>query len=208
MSVQTEIKNANDTNDDVEMKTFKIDPMKHAAFTDGGAHPNNKSDKSIAGYASTFVSGPLNDTRIYGNLCNKEHNASNIRAEGMAIVRTLELVNKSKEPWDEFDIITDCKFWVDMLERYMPKWSSTKFKSQSNPDLTMRLWRVWNSIGKKGTVRILHMNSHGKSGWNKYPEGSYEKYCYEQNDYVDKLCNYARLDMDKGEEIIDMVEYD
>jgi ribonuclease HI len=190
------------------MKTFKIDPMKHAAFTDGGAHPNNKSDKSIAGYASTFVSGPLNDTRIYGNLCNKEHNASNIRAEGIAIIRTLEIVNKSEDPWNEFDIITDCKFWVDMLERYMPKWSSSKFKTQSNPDLTLRLWRIWNIVGKKGTVRILHMNSHGKSGWNKFPEGSYEKYCYDQNDYVDKLCNYARLDMDRGEEIIDMVEYD
>lgn len=190
-----------------KMKTFKITPLKHSAFTDGGAHPNNKSINSVAGYASVFVSGPLRDTRIYGNLCNKEHNASNIRAEGMAIIRTLELVNKCKDPWDEFDIITDCKFWVDMLERYMPRWDSTKFKEKSNPDLTMRLWRVWKAVGNKGVVRVLHMNSHGKSGWNKFPEGSYERYCYEQNDYVDKLCNYSRLDMEKGDEIIDTVEY-
>jgi uracil-DNA glycosylase len=187
---------------------FNINTRKHIAFTDGGAHPNNKSAQSVAGYASVFISGPFMDKRIYGNLCNKVEFASNIRAEGVAIIRTLEIVNECSYDWDECDVITDCEFWVNMIYKYMPKWNISTFKSKANSDLTLQLWGVWNEVSKKGNVKILHMKSHGKSGWHLRPVGSYERFCYEQNDYVDKLCNYSRKSMKRGEETIDMVEYD
>jgi hypothetical protein len=39
-------------------------------------------------------------------------------------------------------------------------------------------------------------------------EGTFERYCYDQNDYVDKLCGYAREAMKPGEETISKAEYE
>ena len=63
----------------------------HIIFTDGSCYPNNKSKHSRGGYAAVFVSGPLNDKCAYGSIDISEYNASNIRAEGFAIYRALEL---------------------------------------------------------------------------------------------------------------------
>ena len=54
----------------------------------------------------------------------------------------------------------------------------------------------------------MHVRSHNKSGWKSFAEGTFEKYCYNNNDYVDKLCNYARINISPGCEIIDKIEYD
>jgi uracil-DNA glycosylase len=184
-----------------------IGPTHHIAFTDGGAHPNNKSKESRAGWASCFVSGPFKDRLMYGNLNISEQFASNIRAEGYAIIRVMELINECVESWDKVTIITDCMFWVDMIEKYMRKWKKETFEEKSNPDLTKRMWGIYNEVSHKGEVNFMHVRSHNKDGWREYDEGTFEKFCYEQNDYVDKTCNYARTTMNPSDEVITYAEY-
>lgn len=176
------------------------------AFTDGSCYPNNSSKDSVGGYAVLFTSGELNDTYIYGNLDTTHNNATNIRAEGYAILRVLEVVYEKRFKYP-LTIITDCEFWIKMIEIYMPKWDSAKFKEKNNTDLTTKIWKAYNKL-KRITVKFIHVKSHNKSGWRDYEEGTYERYCYDQNDYVDKLCTAARINLDRGCEEINKVIYE
>lgn len=178
-------------------KILKIGDNHQIAFTDGGCHPNNKSKDSRGGYAAIFTSGLYKDTRIYGNLNIENYNASNIRAEGMAIYQTLKFIN-SKDNWCKLTIVTDCEFWINMIENYMPKWKTETFKKKQNTDLTEKIWMIYNEVLKKGEIFFIHVKSHNKDGWKTYKDGSFEKYCYLKNDEVDKLCNYARLNLEPG----------
>lgn len=187
---------------------LNINDRHHIAFTDGGCHPNNKSKKSRAGWALSFVSGPLKDRVVYGNLDVKKHNASNIRAEGYAIIRALDYVNDCKQEWDKLTIVTDCEFWVNMVEIYMPKWNKNTFIEKSNPDLTQRLWNIYNDISNTKNIQFIHIKSHDKDGWSSYDDGTFEKFCYIQNDYVDKMCNYSRTKLQPGDEVFTNVEYE
>jgi uracil-DNA glycosylase len=180
----------------------------HIAFTDGSANPNNKSKLSRGGWSSCFVSGPLKDKLIYGNLNISTYYASNIRAEGYAIIRVLESINVCEESWTKVTIITDCMFWIDMVEKYMRRWNDEKFNEKSNPDLTKRLWFIYNEVSNKGDVNFMHIRSHNKDGWRDYESGTFEKFCYEQNDYVDKICNYARTVLNPSDETNTYIEYD
>ena len=179
----------------------------HIIFTDGSAHPNNKSKSSRAGYACLFASGSYEDKHIYGNLDITKENASNIRAEGMAILCSLKKVLECKDNWEKITVVTDCKFWINMIEEFMPRWDKNKFKTQDNSDLTLEIWVTYNKIKKLGPIKFIHMRSHNKDGWGKFQEGSFERYCYDQNMYVDALCNYARLKLNPGQEIFSSVEY-
>lgn len=180
----------------------------YIAFTDGGCHPNNKSAKSRAGWALVFVSGHLKDKLVYGNLDVDKHSASNIRAEGMAIIRSLEEAYASPHDWKKLTIITDCKFWVDMIETFMPRWDKNTFAEKSNPDLTKRMWSMYKKLSKKKEIQFMHVKSHNKDGWSSFEDGSFEKFCYIQNDYVDKMCNFARLNLEPKDEICTIVEYE
>jgi ribonuclease HI len=190
-------------------------PHRHIVFTDGSCNPNNKSIKSRAGYAACFVSGPCTDIAIYGNLDMSSFYASNIRAEGMAIIRALEYIYEQtknqdslKEKWLKITVITDCEFWINMVEKYMPNWDKDKFKEKSNPDMTKRLWLIYKTLDRLGGVKFMHVKSHNKEGWRDYADGTFEKYCYEQNDYADQLCGFARISMKPCEEVIKDVVYD
>jgi uracil-DNA glycosylase len=193
--------------DDAE-SILDIRPLHHLVYTDGSCYPNNRSAKSRSGYASSFVSGPFKDKCLYGNMDVSKHHASNIRAEGMAIIRTLETIKECSDTWDKVTIVSDCKFWINMLELYMPKWCTAKFKMQSNPDLTLRMWLAYHDVKEKGEVKLLHMRSHNKDGWGNFDEGTFEKFSYDQNDYVDKMCSHARVIMKPTEELFSNIEYD
>jgi ribonuclease HI len=184
-----------------------IKPLHHIAFTDGSCYPNNKSNLSRGGYAAVFVSGEFDDKCIYGNLDISIEHASNIRAEGMAIIRVLEIVRDCEEKWDKLTIVTDCEFWINMLTKYIPKWKKGAFNEKANPDMTKKIWIAYNEVKEKGIVKLMHMRSHNKDGWNKFPDGTFEKYCFEQNDYVDKMCGYARINLKPTDESFDDVEY-
>lgn len=203
-SIKTTTKKNFDSFDEI----LDIGQHHHISFTDGSCYPNIKNNSARGGYSAIFVSGPYVDKCVYGNLNITIHNASNIRAEGMAIIRTLELVKECKHPWKKLTIISDCKFWIDMIENYMPKWKKEKFKEKANPDLTTRMWIVYNEVKEKGDIILLHMKSHGKDGWQHYADGTFERFCFTQNDYADKMCGHARKKMQPSSEIFEDISYE
>ena len=89
----------------------------------------------------------------------------------------------------------------------MPKWNTKKFNEKSNADLTLCMWIVYNEVKKIGSINIMHMKSHNKNKWGDYEDDTYEKYCFDQNDYVDNMCKYARITLNKATEIIETVVY-
>jgi ribonuclease HI len=185
-----------------------INDKHHIVYTDGSCYPNNRSKKSRGGYAALFVSGEFKDKCVYGNIDIKEYSASNIRAEGVAILRSLIIINDKSTHWDKITVITDCEFWMNMIEKYMSKWTKKTFEEKANPDLTKKLWIVYNELKQKGQIKFIHMKSHNKEGWSKYKEGTFEKFSFDQNDYVDKLCTYSRINLNPAEEIFEIVDYD
>lgn len=184
-------------------KMINITPNHHIVFTDGSCYPNVKNISARAGYAAAFVSGEFLNKCIYGNLAISQY-ASNIRAEGMAIIRALEMICESKQDYS-VTIISDCEFWINMIQIYMPTWDETKFKKQANYDLTSRMWLKFNDAKQNGVIKFIHMKSHNKSGWNKFPDNSFEKFCFKNNYYVDKMCEYARKNLQPGDEKIDII---
>jgi hypothetical protein len=52
----------------------------------------------------------------------------------------------------------------------------------------------------------MHVKSHNKDGWREFSAGTFEKFCYDKNDYVDKICNHARIKLNPSDEIITKIE--
>jgi ribonuclease HI len=177
-----------------------IDDKNIIAFTDGSCNPNNRSPESRAGYATLFVSGFCANKCIFGNMDTKVA-PSNIRAEGLAIFNAMKYVEHKE--FTRLTIITDCQLWIKMFLLWMPKWTNAKFQQKENSDMTVPMWDLFKKLNDgKSSVGFLHVNSHNKSGWKSFPDDSYEKICYEHNDYVDKLCSYARINLKPGDELI------
>lgn len=147
-------------------------------FTDGSCADNKGS------YACVYVGGPLKgyaDTDII-------QNATNIRAEGIAIIVALENAAEA-DGWSRLQIYTDSKFWKDMLEKYMPKWTDEKFARMRNPDLTTKLWSLWSAIQKPKEIRFVP--AHNKTGW-KNSADPYKVWCHQHNDRADRLAAEVR----------------
>lgn len=174
-------------------------------FTDGSCNPNKLCAEARAGYAANFALGPYEGVVLYGNLSTKQHFASNQRAEGMAIIKTLEYL-ESHTDWTECIIISDSKFWISMIEDYMPNWvkNDIEFNTKKNPDLTEKMWGLYTMLSIEKTIEFYHINSHGKSGWGKAPSDSYKFWCYTANGYVDQLASYARINIKEGEHVEEM----
>lgn len=198
------------TPDQVDTSWFNGHGRKIVAFTDGSCDPNNKSAASRGGYASVFAQGPFRDKIIYGNLNIGKHFATNNRAEGQAIISTLEFIGSKEnlDSWSECVIVTDSEFWINMINKYMPSWSEAKFKQKENYDMTTKLWRLWTALMANRELSLYHVRSHNKSGWKSSKSGTFEKYCYDQNDYADKMCGFARTSMEPGETVIADAEYE
>jgi uracil-DNA glycosylase len=190
---------------------FEMTDRKQVVFTDGSCNPNKLCPEAIAGYAAVFVLGTMKDVILYGNINNRPHYASNQRAEGFAILKTLEYLKAHIVDWDEVVIVTDSQFWISMFETYMPAWvrSNTDFEEKKNPDLTVKMWSTYSSlIAQQKEIEFRHIKSHGKNGWNNKPEDSYEFFCYYQNEYIDSLAGYARTNLKPGEDVVDKVTFD
>lgn len=174
-------------NDDVKEPTqIEIDPRVIQVFTDGSCRDNGK-EESIAGFAAIFVGGILKGKRLRGKLVK---NASNIRAEGKAIICVLERLQKiEKESWDRAEIFTDSEFWVNMLTKYMLNWDEAKFNKQKNPDITKKIWSLWN-LFPNHELKITWVPAHNKLNW-EHSTNEYEKWCYHNNHAVDELANFA-----------------
>jgi uracil-DNA glycosylase len=174
----------------------KYSLLTHMVFSDGSCINNGKKNAK-GGYAAIFIIGPWKNKKIMSSLPKTNYTHSNIRAEGESIIQILELLKKdmlsdSSHEWRTCQIYTDSDFWRKMILDYMPKWSESQFLQKKNPDMTLKLWNLWNWImGKGKNLELIWVPAHNKLGW-KNSNDLYKKWCYDNNDVVDKLATYAR----------------
>ena len=191
--------------------SWKLKKKKTVIYTDGSAYPNKDISSAKNGYSCIFTDGVLEKLAIYGSsekfvlhpLSNKKMCSTSTRAEGTAICKALAKCNTlSYDKWDEIEIVTDSKHWMDMLLIWMPNWikNDIDFDIKKVPDITKEMWKEWNELNKKGHVIIRHINSHKKI---ESAENSQEEYDIQNNDIADQLANKARLELDYGEYIED-----
>jgi uracil-DNA glycosylase len=180
---------------DIE-KQFSFDRNTQIVFTDGSCYPNKACKEAKAGYAASFALGTMQDVILYGCVDNSHVFASNQRAEGTAILKTLEYLDLRLNDWETVIIVSDSEFWIKMIEVYMPSWVryNTNFEEKKNPDLTKKIWTIYYKLINfdMKTIQFRHIKSHNKNGWADYKEGTYEYFCYINNDYADNLASFAR----------------
>lgn len=135
----------------------------HVVYTDGACSNNGKQAFAKAGYAVYFAQGSWANRVVFGrvapkNVNNKMLHGTNQRAEGLAIIRALELVIADN---GNIHIITDSMFWIRMINDWMPGWirKGIDFNTKANSDLTVRLNLLVNQIK---SLKITHVPSHGK----------------------------------------------
>lgn len=189
---------------------FNAGPKTQVVFTDGSCYPNKVCPDAKAGYAAAFALGTMKDVVLYGNVQNRPHYASNQRGEGYAVLRVLEYLSKHTDEFEECIIVADSEFWINMFEKYMPKWAqSDQFDEKKNPDLTKKLWALYVELTEeKGkSIQFRHIRSHDKDDWSSFPEDSYEYFCYVNNTYVDELASYARTNIEVGKDVITDAKY-
>ncbi len=169
----------------VSTRRVTTDPSIIQVFTDGSCQ-NNGKESAMAGFAAIFVGGVLKGKRLRGKVSK---DASNIRAEGKAIICALDRLKKTDEKlWEKAEIYTDSEFWINMITKFMPKWNEAKFNKQKNSDMTKKIWQLWNSL--TGRVKIIWVPAHNKLDW-KNSTSEYERWCFKHNEAVDKLANLA-----------------
>ncbi len=192
---------------------FGANAKTQVVFTDGSCYPNKVCAEAIAGYAAAFVLGSFKDTVLYGNIPNNPIFASNQRAEGAALKHTFQFLFDHINEWEDVIVVSDSDFWIKMHESYMPSWfrrgGLEAFEEKKNPDMTKDLYRLYlqltDDYGK--SISFRHVKSHDKLGWSKFPEESYEYFCYVNNDYVDQMADYARKNLTPGDNVIEQAVY-
>lgn len=190
--------------------SFNAGPKTQVVFTDGSCYPNKISPEAKGGYAAVFALGSMKDIVLYGNIPNRPHYASNQRAEGYAMLKVLEYLSAHADEFEECIIVADSEFWINMFEKYMPKWAQLdQFEEKKNPDLTKKLWELFVELTEERgkSIQFRHVRSHDKDDWSSFPEDSYEYFCYINNTYVDELASYARTSIDVGKDVVTDAKY-
>lgn len=129
-------------------------------YTDGSSL-NNGSTIARGGYSCVIQIDGKKEIVIYGRVPIGEYNGkilypTNIRAEGHAILKAINYVNKNYN-YETCTIVSDSKFWIDMIESYIPKWDNKKFENKKNTDLTLKFKKI--NINK---IKFIFVRSHGK----------------------------------------------
>ena len=174
------------------------------AFTDGSANPNRTCPEAIGAYSAIINYGKLSGRALYGNIENRPNYATNQRAEGIAMLKLMQYINleDNKIHWSNCIIISDSKFWIDMIEKYMPTWEKANipFESKKNDDLTRDIWKVYKDItfGFQKNISFRHIKGHNKDNAKQAGINSYRYFCYNGNNFADKLAKWARLNLPVG----------
>lgn len=171
---------------------LNISPKTISWFTDGSCTNNGKFG-ATAGYAILCVSGYKRNTLIYGKVDDSLHKATNIRAEGIAILNILELLTNDikSDQWDRSIIYSDSEFWIKMFYNYMPKWQATKFDTMANPDITKQMWVTWNKLKTQKIVEFVHVYAHNKKK-DAVSADPFKRFCHDNNALADYLAGIAR----------------
>lgn len=177
-------------------KTCLFDMRENIWFTDGSCTKNGKICAK-GGYSAICTNGITAGAILYRRL-NVNEKPTNIRAEGMAIQTVFErlVLDVNLDTWYSATIYTDSEFWVKMIYDYMPKWSSDNFNAKANPDLTKKIWSLWNHLKKTNKkIEVVHIYGHNKdnSATSKDP---LKRYCHDNNKLADQLANIARENED------------
>ena len=171
-----------------------INPKTVSWFTDGSCHGNGRKSSS-GGYASICVSGNSKNIVFYSKVDDRSIKATNIRAEGLAILSVLEysLSNIKSSQWDNTIIYTDSEFWVKMIYNYMPKWSESglDFNKKANPDLTKKIYNIYNQINLTKSIELKHVYAHNKDK-SANSSNPFKRFCHDNNELADDLANLAR----------------
>lgn len=173
-----------------------------ALFTDGSCYPNNRSPASKGGSAVLVCDGRRH--QVYLNANPTPPAASNQRAEGIAIAFALlqvkRLVTQHNLPRGKaFVIYTDSQFWMDMVQKWMPRWSAETFAMKANPDLSQMVWRRWQKVADY--VNLVHVPSHNKTGLASGT--AFDRFLHDGNDTVDRGASYAREHLQPGPDFIE-----
>jgi uracil-DNA glycosylase len=162
------------------------------AFVDGSCAPNKSCPESRGGYAVNIALGPIPDMNIYGSLDNSKYYSTNQRAEGYAILSLLHYLSyENSIQFKSIIVVSDSEFWIKTIKYYTKKWKN--IDEHKNPDIVWGICRLlyrMKLLRKK--VDFIHMQSHDNKGWGQMPQGTYERYCFEVNNFVDSLAKYAR----------------
>jgi uracil-DNA glycosylase len=159
-------------------------PSSHEVYTDGACKRNGKPD-AIAGYGAIFTKGNHEGVELWGRVPplivnGKTMNPTNIRAEGIAIIRAIEYA--ANQP---ITIKTDSDLWVKMMYDHVPKWvkNGIPFTSKANVDIVTEMWNLFTARD----VKLVWVRGHSKV------EGADKTY----NDMADALANVGcKLDDD------------
>ena len=184
-------------------REFKANARTVVVFTDGSCYPNKKTSEARGGYAVKFAIGPLSDTCLYGSITNNPY-ATNQRAEARAIYMTMQYADLRGDEWDKLIICTDSQFWISMFMAFMPKWSAEKFATMQNPDLTKPMYNLYKKIRRGKIIEFRHIPAHDSAKWSHEPVNSYKRFCYMQNDHVDRQANWARVHCDIGQDVTEI----
>lgn len=87
---------------------------------------------------------------------------SNIRGEGVALIKALLIINDSGVA-GRHTIYTDSQFWIDMLTRHIPTWieRKTPFTTKKNSDIVNQIWREYSR-------RVAGVNIVYTQAWHNY----------------------------------------
>ncbi len=168
-------------------------------YSDGSCADNGTA-KADAGYAVYKPKcGYYPEITIKGKLKADEAQTNN-RAEGYAIYHALKLIDELPLAY-KAKIYTDSKFWIGMLESYIPAWiakSPDHYKTKQNPDMTMLVYNMYKKVQERTNLYIVHIEAHIGKVTASHKHGG-NPIRYEHNNLVDKLANEARMKCKPGE---------
>lgn len=174
-------------------------------YTDGSSYPNKTGPEVQSGYSAIFTAGQFSKLKLYGKTPNKPpYYSNNIRAEGTALF--LALFKLSKLPAENrrvIHVITDCEFWIKMINEHIPNWvlrgGDNAINAQKNPDIVKELWKLYTDLRETSFIVFSHVYSHDKKKNSKQHKQSTEYRRFFYNKLADSLANHARYTLQNGD---------
>ncbi len=161
-------------------------------FTDGACAVHQTPRK--AGY-SILIYGVIKKL-IYSKSPELQDLAvTNQQAEGFAILEALQYIKLYNIP--SALIVTDSKFWINLITDWMHKWHKTSNDFShtistgnkiANRELVLMIYNTWVSLPSINPVKFLHIHSHNKLPADKF---SYAYFLGIGNSIVDKYAKFG-----------------
>lgn len=123
---------------------------KRILYTDGSASPN----PGPGGFAVIENGAPI--------FLGREANSTNIRMEGLALKKALELLNG-----EEAEIWTDSEFWCNVLTKWAPIWQANGWRKKSGEISNLDIVQPLFDLYKKSNADIKWLKGHAGHQYNE-----------------------------------------